>query len=95
MSCCVSAVCEQIRKTTASHMYEMLLIYDDIAEADVLDDVMSVLSDTDWSVDVRRRAELNIAIFNVFYGFFTNKKVNIRLFLNKNCSFSQARLMFR
>lgn len=69
MSCCVSAVCEQIRKTTASHMYEMLLIYDDIAEADVLDDVMSVLSDTDWSVDVRRSAELDIAIFNIFYGF--------------------------
>lgn len=44
--CCVN----QIRKTTASHMYEMLLIYDDVAEADVLDGVMTLLSDTDWSV---------------------------------------------
>lgn len=31
-------------------MYEMLLIYDDIAEPDVLEDVMTVLSDADWSV---------------------------------------------
>lgn len=45
--CCVP----QIRKTTASHMYEMLLIYDDVAEPDVLESVMSVLSDTDWSVE--------------------------------------------
>lgn len=33
-------------------MYEMLLIYDDIAEPDVLESVMSVLSDTDWSVNI-------------------------------------------
>lgn len=44
----------QIRKTTASHMYEMLLIYDDVAEPDVLESVMSVLSDTDWSVNIDR-----------------------------------------
>lgn len=49
---------QQIRKTTASHMYEMLLIYDDIAEPDVLENVMSVLSDTNWSVKFLRRAEL-------------------------------------
>lgn len=41
-----------IRKTTASHMYEMLLIYDDIAEPDVLEDVMTVLSDTEWMSDI-------------------------------------------
>lgn len=33
-------------------MYEMLLIYDDIAEPDVLEDVMTVLSDTEWSVNI-------------------------------------------
>lgn len=33
-------------------MYEMLLIYDDIAEPDVLEDVMTVLSDTEWSVNL-------------------------------------------
>lgn len=32
----------------------MLLIYDDIAEPDVLEDVMAVLSDTEWSVNVNR-----------------------------------------
>lgn len=39
-------------------MYEMLLIYDDIAEPDVLENVMSVLSDTEWSVNLRTDAEL-------------------------------------
>lgn len=48
--CCLPPRWRQIRKTTASHMYEMLLIYDDIAEPDVLEDVMTVLSDTEWSV---------------------------------------------
>uniref|UniRef100_A0A665URZ8 Tubulin-specific chaperone D n=1 Tax=Echeneis naucrates TaxID=173247 RepID=A0A665URZ8_ECHNA len=35
-----------IRKTTASHMYEMLLTYDDVINPEVLDDVMTLLSDT-------------------------------------------------
>ena len=38
----------QVRKTTASQMYEMILTYDDVADAEVLDDVMTVLSDTNW-----------------------------------------------
>ncbi|XP_061556153.1 tubulin-specific chaperone D [Phycodurus eques] len=37
-----------IRTTTASLMYEMLLTYDDVVDADVLDDVMNLLSDTNW-----------------------------------------------
>uniref|UniRef100_A0A671Z013 Tubulin-specific chaperone D n=1 Tax=Sparus aurata TaxID=8175 RepID=A0A671Z013_SPAAU len=35
-----------VRKTTASQMYETMLTYDDVADAEVLDDVMTVLSDT-------------------------------------------------
>lgn len=31
-------------------MYEMLLIYDDITDPEVLDDVMTVLSDIEWWV---------------------------------------------
>lgn len=38
----------QIRKTTASQVYEMVLTYSDLVDADVLDEVMSVLSDTAW-----------------------------------------------
>uniref|UniRef100_A0A8C2ZNA1 Tubulin-specific chaperone D n=1 Tax=Cyclopterus lumpus TaxID=8103 RepID=A0A8C2ZNA1_CYCLU len=34
-----------IRKTTASQMYEMLLTYDDVIDPEVLDDVMTLLSD--------------------------------------------------
>lgn len=40
----------QVRKTTASQMYETMLTYDDVADAEVLDDVMTVLSDTNWWV---------------------------------------------
>lgn len=29
-------------------MYETMLTYDDVADAEVLDDVMTVLSDTNW-----------------------------------------------
>lgn len=29
-------------------MYEMLLTYDDVVEPEVLDDVMNLLSDTNW-----------------------------------------------
>ena len=35
---------------TAGQMYEMLLTYDDVIEPEVLDDVMTLLSDTNWSV---------------------------------------------
>lgn len=38
----------QIRNATASQVYEMLLTYDDVVDAGVLDDVMTVLSDTNW-----------------------------------------------
>lgn len=31
-------------------MYETLLTYDDILEPEVMDDVMTLLSDTNWSV---------------------------------------------
>ncbi|XP_060883388.1 tubulin-specific chaperone D [Labrus mixtus] len=37
-----------IRKTTASQMYEMLLYYDDVIDPEVLDDVTTLLSDTNW-----------------------------------------------
>ncbi|KAK7939149.1 hypothetical protein WMY93_002475 [Mugilogobius chulae] len=41
-----------IRKTTASQMYEMLLTYDDVIEPEILDDVMTSLSDTNWELDL-------------------------------------------
>ncbi|XP_071329122.1 tubulin-specific chaperone D isoform X2 [Trachinotus anak] len=41
-----------IRKTTASHMYEMLLTYDDVIDPEVLDDVITLLSDTNWESDL-------------------------------------------
>lgn len=31
-------------------MYEMLLTYDDVIDPEVLDDVMTLLSDTNWLV---------------------------------------------
>lgn len=33
-------------------MYEMLLTYDDVVDPEVLDDVMTLLSDTNWLVVV-------------------------------------------
>ncbi|KAM9745954.1 tubulin-specific chaperone D isoform 2-T2 [Menidia menidia] len=41
-----------IRKTTASQMYEMLLTYEDVIDPEVLDDVMTLLSDTNWESDI-------------------------------------------
>uniref|UniRef100_A0A8C7XFX0 Tubulin-specific chaperone D n=1 Tax=Oryzias sinensis TaxID=183150 RepID=A0A8C7XFX0_9TELE len=41
-----------IRKTTANQMYEMLLTYDDIIDAEILEDVMTCLSDTNWLSDL-------------------------------------------
>ncbi|KAM4531066.1 tubulin-specific chaperone D [Odontesthes bonariensis] len=41
-----------IRKTTASQMYEMLITYEDVIDPEVLDDVMTLLSDTNWESDI-------------------------------------------
>ncbi|KAK7799827.1 hypothetical protein U0070_006809 [Myodes glareolus] len=41
-----------IRKATASQLYEMVLTYSDLVDADVLDEVMSVLSDTVWDAEL-------------------------------------------
>ncbi|XP_040606163.1 tubulin-specific chaperone D [Mesocricetus auratus] len=41
-----------IRKTTASEVYEMVLTYSDLVDANVLDEVMSVLSDTVWDAEL-------------------------------------------
>uniref|UniRef100_A0A672IW59 Tubulin-specific chaperone D n=1 Tax=Salarias fasciatus TaxID=181472 RepID=A0A672IW59_SALFA len=41
-----------VRKTAASEMYEMFLTYDDVADPDVLEDVMASLSDTNWEDDL-------------------------------------------
>uniref|UniRef100_A0AAQ5ZVQ5 Tubulin-specific chaperone D n=1 Tax=Amphiprion ocellaris TaxID=80972 RepID=A0AAQ5ZVQ5_AMPOC len=43
-----------IRKTTASQMYEMLLTYDDVIDPEVLDDVMTSLSDTNCDLNTVR-----------------------------------------
>ncbi|KAM4664656.1 tubulin-specific chaperone D [Discoglossus pictus] len=42
-----------IRKSTASEVYEMLLTYDDVLDPDIVDDVMSILSDTSWDADIQ------------------------------------------
>ncbi|XP_068433983.1 tubulin-specific chaperone D isoform X2 [Clinocottus analis] len=41
-----------IRNATASQMYEMLLTYDDVIDPEVLDDVMTLLSDANWESDL-------------------------------------------
>lgn len=41
-----------IRKTTASQVYETMLTYSDVAGADVLDEVLAVLSDTAWDAEL-------------------------------------------
>ncbi|XP_077110688.1 tubulin-specific chaperone D [Ranitomeya variabilis] len=41
-----------VRKSTASDVYEMLITYDDVVDAEVLDEVMTVLSDTSWDADL-------------------------------------------
>ncbi|XP_054449170.1 tubulin-specific chaperone D [Pteronotus mesoamericanus] len=49
-----------IRKTTASQVYEMLLTYSDAVGADVLDEVMAVLSGTAWDAELHLvRAQRN------------------------------------
>ncbi|NXW49633.1 TBCD protein, partial [Nyctiprogne leucopyga] len=37
-----------IRKTTASQVYEMLITYSDVAGPAIVDEVMTILSDTNW-----------------------------------------------
>ncbi|KAJ8251398.1 hypothetical protein GJAV_G00220910 [Gymnothorax javanicus] len=41
-----------IRKTTAGQVYEMLLTYDNVIDPTVLDDVMTLLSDTNWEANL-------------------------------------------
>uniref|UniRef100_A0A3Q3AKH8 Tubulin-specific chaperone D n=1 Tax=Kryptolebias marmoratus TaxID=37003 RepID=A0A3Q3AKH8_KRYMA len=48
-----------VRKTTSSQMYEMLLTYDDIIDPEVLDDVMTLLSDTNWLASLCLRPQRN------------------------------------
>ncbi|NWR76449.1 TBCD protein, partial [Centropus unirufus] len=37
-----------VRKTTASQVYEMLITYSDVADPAIMDEVMTILSDTNW-----------------------------------------------
>ncbi|KAF4073649.1 hypothetical protein AMELA_G00245720 [Ameiurus melas] len=41
-----------IRTSTAAQVYEMLLTYDDVVDAAVLDDVMAVLSESNWESEL-------------------------------------------
>lgn len=41
-----------IRTSTAAQVYEMLLTYDDVVDAAVLDDVMTVLSESNWDSEL-------------------------------------------
>ncbi|XP_058024468.1 tubulin-specific chaperone D [Ahaetulla prasina] len=41
-----------VRKITASQVYEMLITYSDIAEPDILENAMTILSDTNWDADL-------------------------------------------
>ncbi|XP_066474680.1 tubulin-specific chaperone D [Tiliqua scincoides] len=41
-----------IRQTTASQIYEMLITYSDIANPDVIEEVMTILSDTNWDAEL-------------------------------------------
>lgn len=48
----VVCVLAQVRKTTADQLYITLVTYDDILDAAVSDDVITVLSDTLWDGDI-------------------------------------------
>ncbi|XP_077183678.1 tubulin-specific chaperone D isoform X2 [Paroedura picta] len=41
-----------IRKTTAGQIYEMLITYSDIADPDIIEEVMTILSDTNWDAEL-------------------------------------------
>ncbi|NXP27375.1 TBCD protein, partial [Scytalopus superciliaris] len=41
-----------IRKTTASQVYEMLITYGDVVDPAVMDEVLAILSDTNWEAEL-------------------------------------------
>ncbi|KAM6050827.1 tubulin-specific chaperone D isoform 1-T3 [Chlamydotis macqueenii] len=41
-----------IRKTTASQVYEMLITYSDVVEPATMDEVVTILSDTNWEAEL-------------------------------------------
>ncbi|NWR35105.1 TBCD protein, partial [Tachuris rubrigastra] len=41
-----------IRKTTASQVYEMLITYGDVVDPAIMDEVMVILSDTNWEAEL-------------------------------------------
>ncbi|XP_064378527.1 tubulin-specific chaperone D [Dromaius novaehollandiae] len=41
-----------IRKTTASQVYEMLITYSDVVDPAIVDEVMTILSDTNWEAEL-------------------------------------------
>lgn len=43
-----SASSPQIRKTTASQVYEMLITYSDVVDPATMEEVLTILSDTNW-----------------------------------------------
>ncbi|XP_006812079.1 tubulin-specific chaperone D-like [Saccoglossus kowalevskii] len=43
----------KVRKTTANKLYESLLTYDEIVDPEKLDDVLTILSETQWDEPVR------------------------------------------
>lgn len=51
-------------------MYEMLLTYDDVIDPEVLDDVMTLLSDTNWwvvTIDAVIKYSLQLNSFSVWH----------------------------
>jgi hypothetical protein len=44
----------QIRKTAADQFYITLVTYDDIIDAEVADEVISILSETAWSAEKKK-----------------------------------------
>uniref|UniRef100_A0A8C4I1L3 Tubulin-specific chaperone D n=1 Tax=Dicentrarchus labrax TaxID=13489 RepID=A0A8C4I1L3_DICLA len=88
-----------IRKATAGQMYEMLLTYDDVIDPEVLDDVMTLLSDTNWLVvtlDAVFQYFLIVTCFGVylircragwFFLFFFSGKVTLPRYGRTGISF--------
>uniref|UniRef100_A0A669PXK4 Tubulin-specific chaperone D n=1 Tax=Phasianus colchicus TaxID=9054 RepID=A0A669PXK4_PHACC len=46
-----------IRKTTASQVYEMLITYSEIVDPAIIDEVMAILSDSNWEAEVAELRE--------------------------------------
>ena len=40
----------KVRKTTANKLYEAVLTYDEVAPPESLDEILTILSETKWSV---------------------------------------------